>query len=180
LKEGQQNWGAGHFDSKLFDGLSAAELPRVAKDDPAKFPSAYIYSAKYDTAQSHFSWETIGPFPNALDFFGDGSLYLVDAPGHLYGHVNCLVRTDPASRWVYLGGDSCHHPDLLSGAKEIATWQTPQGGCGCVHTDKKATEMNLGRIRSLSTLKQDKVEVILAHDFGWRKANAERFFPGTL
>ena len=24
---------------------------------------------------------SIGPYPHALDFFGDGSLYIVDAPG---------------------------------------------------------------------------------------------------
>jgi glyoxylase-like metal-dependent hydrolase (beta-lactamase superfamily II) len=33
-----------------------------------------------------------GPFP-AHDFFGDGSFYLLDAPGHCLGHLARLART---------------------------------------------------------------------------------------
>ncbi|ESK90425.1 metallo-beta-lactamase superfamily protein [Moniliophthora roreri MCA 2997] len=44
-----------------------------------------------------------------LDFFGDGSLYLFDMPGHCPGHISALARVKPDS-FVLLGGDSCHHP----------------------------------------------------------------------
>ncbi|CAA7268434.1 unnamed protein product [Cyclocybe aegerita] len=59
-------------------------------------------------------WTPIGPFPRALDFFGDGSLYIVDSPGHLVGHVKILAHTSSDSGviylgWIYLGGDSAHH-----------------------------------------------------------------------
>lgn len=46
----------------------------------------------------------------AFDYFQDGSLYLIDSPGHCVGHLCALVRTsaDP-STFVFLGGDAAHH-----------------------------------------------------------------------
>ncbi|KAJ6137346.1 hypothetical protein N7471_003832 [Penicillium samsonianum] len=54
----------------------------------------------------------IGGF-KAHDYFGDGSLYLLDSPGHCAGHISALARTTPASAeggasFVFLGGDICH------------------------------------------------------------------------
>lgn len=55
----------------------------------------------------------IGSF-DAFDFFGDGSFYLLDAPGHAQGHLCGLARTtaSPAS-FVFMGADACHHPGVL-------------------------------------------------------------------
>jgi len=51
----------------------------------------------------------IGRF-NALDFFGDGSFYLLDTPGHSVGHICGLARTtaNPPT-FVFMGGDASHH-----------------------------------------------------------------------
>ncbi|KDN46248.1 hypothetical protein RSAG8_04475, partial [Rhizoctonia solani AG-8 WAC10335] len=49
----------------------------------------------------------IGRF-RALDYFGDGSFYLLDSPGHAFGHICGLARTTPDT-FVFLGGDICHH-----------------------------------------------------------------------
>ncbi|KAJ7484736.1 hypothetical protein FB451DRAFT_1393258 [Mycena latifolia] len=49
---------------------------------------------------------------NAHDFFGDGSLYLLDVPGHLPGHICALARVTPTS-FLFLGGDACHHVGML-------------------------------------------------------------------
>lgn len=54
-----------------------------------------------DQSQLH-----IGPFP-AHDFYGDGSLYLLDTPGHWPGHICALARTTPDT-FLFLGGDICH------------------------------------------------------------------------
>ncbi|POR32500.1 Uncharacterized protein TPAR_07279 [Tolypocladium paradoxum] len=53
----------------------------------------------------------IGGF-RAHDFFGDGSFYLLDTPGHCLGHMCGLARTTggPDSTFVLLGGDICHFP----------------------------------------------------------------------
>ncbi|KEF58597.1 uncharacterized protein A1O9_06523 [Exophiala aquamarina CBS 119918] len=51
----------------------------------------------------------IGRFP-AVDFFEDGSLYLLDTPGHEVGHICALVRTTlHPPTFVLLGGDTAHH-----------------------------------------------------------------------
>ncbi|OQU99725.1 hypothetical protein CLAIMM_05317 [Cladophialophora immunda] len=46
----------------------------------------------------------------AYDFFGDGSFYLLDTPGHCLGHMCGLARTTGGddSTFLLLGGDICH------------------------------------------------------------------------
>jgi glyoxylase-like metal-dependent hydrolase (beta-lactamase superfamily II) len=55
-------------------------------------------------------WPPLGPFPHALDFYGDGSLYIIDAAGHEAGHVNLVARTSPDGAWILLGGVSLRLP----------------------------------------------------------------------
>ncbi|PSN72403.1 hypothetical protein BS50DRAFT_658315 [Corynespora cassiicola Philippines] len=132
-------------------------------------------------------WRPMGGFPAVVDFFGDASLYVVDAPGHLYGHVNLLVRTGPR-RWVYLGGDCCHDPRILTGEKGIAMYDDGRGGVRSVHVDTQGAEETVARIRRLlgeGRVVQEygegvEVEIVVAHDKGWRERNGERFWPGCL
>lgn len=44
----------------------------------------------------------------AIDFFQDGSFYLLDAPGHSLGHLAGLVRTTE-NTFIMLGADAVHH-----------------------------------------------------------------------
>ena len=48
----------------------------------------------------------------AIDFFGDDSLYFLDAPGHAVGHINALARTS-RDTFIFMGADSFHHPAAL-------------------------------------------------------------------
>lgn len=51
----------------------------------------------------------IGRF-NALDYFGDGSFYLLDTPGHSIGHICGLARTSLGpDTFIFMGGDASHH-----------------------------------------------------------------------
>ncbi|KAH9923581.1 hypothetical protein B0H21DRAFT_840819, partial [Amylocystis lapponica] len=50
----------------------------------------------------------VGAFANGLDLFGDGSLYLLDAPGHFPGHLAILARVASA-HFVLLAADCCHN-----------------------------------------------------------------------
>ncbi|PWY89926.1 hypothetical protein BO70DRAFT_368555 [Aspergillus heteromorphus CBS 117.55] len=61
----------------------------------------------------------VGGF-DAFDYFGDGSFYLLDAPGHAPGHMCALARTtaDPPS-FVFMGADACHHAGVLRPSKYI-------------------------------------------------------------
>ncbi|KAF7556533.1 hypothetical protein G7Z17_g1336 [Cylindrodendrum hubeiense] len=54
---------------------------------------------------------TIGGL-RAYDFWGDGSLYLLDTPGHSVGHISALARTSDMN-FVFMGGDICHFPGVF-------------------------------------------------------------------
>ncbi|CAE6413231.1 unnamed protein product [Rhizoctonia solani] len=57
----------------------------------------------------------VGRF-RALDYFGDGSFYLLDSPGHTIRHICGLARTTPDT-FVFMGGDTCHHGGQLRPTK---------------------------------------------------------------
>jgi glyoxylase-like metal-dependent hydrolase (beta-lactamase superfamily II) len=56
----------------------------------------------------------IGPF-RGVDYFGDGSFYLLDVPGHAIGHISALARVtstregDAEDTFIFMGGDTAHH-----------------------------------------------------------------------
>ncbi|KAK0624229.1 metallo-beta-lactamase superfamily protein [Immersiella caudata] len=55
----------------------------------------------------------IGGF-QAFDYFGDGSFYLLDSPGHAVGHLCGLARTTSSpDSFVLLGGDVCHYAGIF-------------------------------------------------------------------
>ncbi|KAL5398522.1 hypothetical protein PMIN06_002461 [Paraphaeosphaeria minitans] len=119
-------------------------------------------------------WRPYNYLPYTLDVFNDGSLLIVDAPGHLPGHVNILAQVSETQQ-VYLGGDACHDRRLLTGEKQIGEWNDAEGHVCCIHADRKAAEETIQRIRQLES---EGVEVIFAHDVDWEiePANKSRFF----
>ncbi|CAG9996110.1 unnamed protein product [Clonostachys byssicola] len=55
----------------------------------------------------------IGQFP-AFDYFGDGSFYLLDSPGHAVGHLCGLARTTiEPDTFILMGGDVCHYAGIF-------------------------------------------------------------------
>lgn len=55
-----------------------------------------------------------------MDFFGDGSFYLLDAPGHAVGHLAGLVRTTSnPDTFIFCGGDLCHSGGEIRPSKHI-------------------------------------------------------------
>ncbi|KAI0783215.1 beta-lactamase-like protein, partial [Abortiporus biennis] len=116
-------------------------------------------------------WAPIGPFPYALDFFKDGSLYIVDAPGHCPGHINVLARTSSDGGWVYLGGDSAHSRKLILRESPDKVEVPVDWRLGCVHMDKEASEDTMRRIREVWGL--PRVRVMIAHDTEWYEENKD-------
>lgn len=113
-------------------------------------------------------WSPLGYLPSTIDLFGDGSLYVVDAPGHLPGHINLLARTERrdggGSRWVYLAGDACHDRRIFRKERDIGEWYDAHGHRCCIHANRAEAELTIDRIR---TLESEGVEIILAHDVEW-------------
>lgn len=168
-----------HYPKEIF---SPELLPR---DRTRELPPVTPGSSTADVKQTDHRWEPFAGFPATVDFFGDGSVYIVDSPGHLYGHVNLLVHIGP-QKWVYLGGDCCHDPRILSGEKDIALYDDGHGNLRSVHVDTELARDTLNKIGPL--LKKPtpgfgepaEVEIIVAHDKNWREQNQHRFFPGKI
>ncbi|KAK7693468.1 hypothetical protein QCA50_003036 [Cerrena zonata] len=125
--------------------------------------------------------ESIGPFPYAYDYYGDGSLYVVDAPGHILGHINLLVRTNSTGSWIYLAGDTCHDLRVILGEREFAVTHEADGTVICAHANPAMAKRHIARVQELYSNRS--VEVILAHDWRWYEAAKgirNVFFPGII
>ncbi|KIV94080.1 hypothetical protein PV10_05236 [Exophiala mesophila] len=134
----------------------------------------------------------IGQFP-AFDYFGDGSFYLLDSPGHAIGHLCGLARTTPET-FILTGGDVCHYAGIFRPSQHLpmpasiephpfqshshgafcpgATWEELQKDRGRTPTDT-LFDMTFGHdvplatktMRQLQELDCDEnVFVIIAHD----------------
>lgn len=90
------------FQKAFLPGYPADPEGRVLESD---FKDRDVMEVPFNTSSIR-----IGRF-KAFDYFGDGSFYILDAPGHSIGHVNALARThaSPTPAFVHLGGDSIHH-----------------------------------------------------------------------
>jgi glyoxylase-like metal-dependent hydrolase (beta-lactamase superfamily II) len=169
--------GAPHYPASMF------EKDPLPLDRTQEFPPAPNSTTKdlacSEAQQTQQQWKPISTIPNAIDFFGDGSVYLIDAPGHLQGHVNLLARLAP-ERWVYLGGDCCHDTRIITGEKEIATYEDGHGGMRSVHSNLPLAKDTIAMIQEFIKANKGKVEWIIAHDKGWADSNKNRFFPGKL
>lgn len=91
----------------------------TGKDSPfweADFEGRNIQEIEFDDSLK------IGKF-RAHDYFGDGSFYLLDVPGHAPGHISALVRTTPDT-FVFLGGDVCHYPGAYRPSEYIPMPET--------------------------------------------------------
>jgi glyoxylase-like metal-dependent hydrolase (beta-lactamase superfamily II) len=146
-----------HFSKDLLPPNRTVELPSLA-------------------AETEHKWELLGPF-SSIDLFGDGSVFVLDSPGHLPGHINLLCRIS-CERWICLCGDAYHDRRLLTGERDIAFWEGPDGAICCIHNDPTSAKNALHQLRELASL--GNVELIGAHDAGWLVANQHRMFPASL
>ena len=131
------------------------------------------------TSQSDHQWQSLSVLPHAVDFFGDGSLWIVDAPGHIHGHVNALLRV-AADKWVYLGGDCCHDRRILTGEKGILEYDNGHGTLKSSHAELSKAKATIKNVQKLIETNGEAVEWVVAHDWKWCSENQHRFFPNYL
>lgn len=167
--------GHSFFEKDLLDPSRTIELTRPCMAIPGFSKARTGHLA--DFAQP---WKPLGHLPATMDVFQDGSLYVVDAPGHLPGHINLLARTDQLdnsghNRWLYLAGDACHDRRILRGEREIGEWRDAHDAVCCIHANRKQAEETIRRIQ---VLEEQGLEVILAHDAEWadNPSNHGRYF----
>jgi glyoxylase-like metal-dependent hydrolase (beta-lactamase superfamily II) len=174
MQDGSPGFDASVFEPDLFDHHEVVELP------PSLVSDKDAVSWSNVSRDPNHIWRPLGHFPAALDYFDDGSLWVIDAPGHMEGHINVLARTGPM-RWVYLGGDACHDPRILSGEKGVAWYTDVHGRTKCAHNKKEMADETVSKIRVLlQGIEENTFEVILAHDHDWYASNRHRFYPNCL
>ncbi|KAH7242855.1 beta-lactamase-like protein [Fusarium solani] len=111
-------------------------------------------------------WVPFGVFDRAIDFFGDGSLWVIDAPGHMPGNLCAAVRLEGSQEWVLLGSDCCHSQALLREKEDIALYDLPTGETAAyLHKDLPAARITIDKIR-LAESKYG-MHIALAHDATW-------------
>ncbi|KUJ11214.1 Metallo-hydrolase/oxidoreductase [Mollisia scopiformis] len=165
--------GHSFFESDLIPHDRTIELssPTASKFSNINEP----LSQKPGVPNFHQQWKSHLHLPHVIDLFQDGSLYIVDAPGHLPGHINLLARTG-INESVYLAGDACHDRRILRKEKTIGTWADAEGYTCCIHANREKAEETIDRIRELE---RQGIEVIFAHDVEWEQdpKNRDRQHP---
>ncbi|KAM0511619.1 hypothetical protein ACHAPE_009670 [Trichoderma viride] len=109
-------------------------------------------------------WFALATFERACDLFDDGSVYAIDAPGHMPGHIMLLVRvkiqdTEGPDDFVLLSGDCFHHSALLRDPQLTAR---PPFSRRTMHEDPDQAFDTIQRTAELA--KQPNMWVIGAHD----------------
>lgn len=97
--------------------------------------------------------QRVGLYPKGVDLFADGSLYLLDAPGHFPGHLNALARVSP-NRFILLAADCCHHRSCYDpGERLVGRFN---------HSDIKVARETVEIVKRMS--QKEEVVVVLAHE----------------
>ncbi|KAH7000691.1 beta-lactamase-like protein [Ilyonectria destructans] len=112
------------------------------------------------------TWIPLGPFDRGLDFFGDGSFWIIDAPGHMPGNLCAAAKLEGIKEWVLLGSDCCHSQALLNGEAEMACFTKANGVTAAyLHMDVAAARDTIERIKKARS--DYGMHVALAHDDSW-------------
>lgn len=94
------------------------------------------------------------PFVNGKDLFGDGTVVLVDLPGHAYGHYGAFINAEDGA--YFMVADAC----WLSEA--YRKFILPHPFAQFIFPDKQAYKETLHNIHQLHQLRDD-IQIIPAH-----------------
>lgn len=100
-------------------GFKSAHMPGYpVNPDATVLDSAFqgrsVKELGFDKCSSDIT--NIGGF-RGVDFWKDGSFWVLECPGHTGHHLGALCRTTPDS-WVFMGADCCR--------KQILVWDSPK------------------------------------------------------
>lgn len=134
------------------DLLIKAGDERAGKVDEGKKKG--LYEAVDLSHPRDGDWIGLGSFDRGFDVFGDGSAYMIDAPGHSAGHQMMLIRVKTGQTeeddFVLLAGDCYHHPALL---KEPRRTARPPYAKESMHADPEQAVDTMVRTKAFSEKK---------------------------
>jgi glyoxylase-like metal-dependent hydrolase (beta-lactamase superfamily II) len=102
-----------------------------------------------------------GPFERALDLLGDGSIVLLDTPGHSAGHLSVLARL--REREALIAGDAIYTIATLREGRQ--PWRSQ---------NKRAFERSLGALQAWDREHPDAL-IVPGHDMAHWETLAERY-----
>ncbi|OJJ66093.1 hypothetical protein ASPBRDRAFT_138723 [Aspergillus brasiliensis CBS 101740] len=155
-----------HAEILVGPGGKDAASPGYPFDKGSSFDSAVLQHPRfseiqYEVLTAKDSLPEGCPFDKGFDVFGDGSLIVVDAPGHMPGHQMAIARTHD-QEWVVMGGDCCHHRDLLEDPRKDISLTPGPGLPTGFHSEPQVARRTIGKTRELHEMPE--VLVVLAHD----------------
>jgi len=143
----RREWDAAHGRASTLFGYPPAQI------DPR--PSYRTVDFGAAAARPH------GPFERSLDLFGDGSLILLDTPGHSLGHLSVLTRL--REREAMIAGDAVYTLATLRDGKRPLRSE-----------DAKAFEHSLRALQAYDREHPDAL-IIPGHDMAHWQTLAERY-----
>jgi glyoxylase-like metal-dependent hydrolase (beta-lactamase superfamily II) len=162
-----------HFDhaSALADFPAATVLVSAPEWQAARGRGAALLGYAGPQVDPHLTYRTLdfhgpaaqphGPFERTLDLFGDGSLLLLDTPGHSAGHLSVLARL--SEREALIAGDA------------IYTMLTLRKDRRPLHSqDSKSFERSLHALQSYDRAHPDAL-IIPGHDMAHWETLAARY-----
>jgi len=168
-----------------FFGPGTAEhcSPRDLASEDAKetvqWDGRYFDSARQTQSWKEFGgpWVRFGAFEKAMDFFENGSFWIVQAPGHMPGNL-CAVAHVGDNRWVLLGSDCCHSRRLFDGLEQFAVWKDHNGCFASLQADIPAAKDTISRIKLME--KELGCHIAFAHDTEWMKKGLDQVLMAML
>jgi glyoxylase-like metal-dependent hydrolase (beta-lactamase superfamily II) len=90
-------------------GTQEACCPGHLQDSSLQWDGRYFDPERATEKMEEFAgpWQQFGPFDKAMDYFGDGSFWIIQAPGHMPGNCLAVARLRTGD-WICLGSDCCH------------------------------------------------------------------------
>ncbi|PVH69833.1 hypothetical protein DL98DRAFT_578142 [Cadophora sp. DSE1049] len=89
-------------------GIKAKQFPGYPTNPDSDFNEKDIEGHEVVELEKHSFNIDVGRMPG-YDYFGDGSFYILDAPGHSLGHLNALARTSTGpDTFIFMAADSTH------------------------------------------------------------------------
>jgi N-acyl homoserine lactone hydrolase len=162
-----------HFDhaSALADFPGATVIVSQAEWDAAHGRAATLFGYPPAQIDPRLSYRTVdfggpaarahGPFEHSLDLFGDGSLILLDTPGHSTGHLSVLARL--REREALLAGDAIYSLATLREGKRPLRSE-----------DSQAYERSVRALQAYDREHPDAL-IVPGHDMAHWETLAERY-----
>lgn len=107
------------FKAKLLPGYPTSPSASILESDHAHRELIELDFATGASGSHSYAPLRIGRL-RALDYFNDGSFYLLDTPGHAIGHICGLARvTSAPPSYILLAGDAFHHAGELRPSRHL-------------------------------------------------------------